>query len=309
MNAINRLGSASGWVRVDGKPWVNTQADLANGNQLYPLRITEFGADVQDQQVFTGTLPNGTIWTSSSTCPNGSGGVIAANCVCADWTSTTLAACGSTGTQACSADTGSSAGTSSIFTSFGSVNCNSTARLYCLGVDRAAAVVVTPPNPRRTAFLSNNVWTPGGGIAAADSLCQSEAQAAGLTGTYLALIATTSAGAASRFSTSGAPWVRVDGVPITASATNMFSATFWDAPINLTANGTSYYGNNGTWGGSTSFANVGSNTLTCSNWAVGTASGTGGGGRAGHTYTPYAFALDTSNPCNATYIRVFCLQQ
>lgn len=35
-NAISKLGGANGWVRTDGRPSANTQADLAAGRIFYP---------------------------------------------------------------------------------------------------------------------------------------------------------------------------------------------------------------------------------------------------------------------------------
>lgn len=44
-NAKDRLGSARGWVRKDGKPFADTVADIVSGKIFHPLRIDENGAD------------------------------------------------------------------------------------------------------------------------------------------------------------------------------------------------------------------------------------------------------------------------
>jgi hypothetical protein len=92
------------------------------------------------------------------------------------------------------------------------------------------------------------MWTPGGGLASADLQCQNEAKAAGLAGTFLALLATDSASAASRLDTTGAPWVRVDGVPVVASALDLVKQNLL-APINLNALGAPVTVNDATWCG------------------------------------------------------------
>lgn len=55
----------------------------------------------------------------------------------------------------------------------------------------------------RLAFVTDDVFQPGGGIAAADALCQREASAAGLPGTYCAELATSTGPAEARFDLSG----------------------------------------------------------------------------------------------------------
>jgi hypothetical protein len=94
--------------------------------------------------------------------------------------------------------------------------------LYCLGVDRQAKVLPDSV-PGRTAFVSRGLFTPGAGIAPADALCQSEAAAAGLTGSFLAELATSSAPPESRFDLAGPPWVRLDGVLLAQTARAYFA--------------------------------------------------------------------------------------
>jgi hypothetical protein len=74
------------------------------------------------------------------------------------------------------------------------------------------------PEAGRLAFVPEAPGLPGGGLAAADALCQAEANAESLLGTFKALLGTEQATAASRFNLNGAPWVRVDGVPWVSSA-------------------------------------------------------------------------------------------
>ena len=109
---------------------------------------------------------------------------------------------------------------------------------YCFGTDFTTPVS-SPAPVGRIAFVTASKWLPGGGIAAADAVCTDEATAAGLSGTFKAALATSTASALARFSSTGARWVRVDGVPITATTAALFDPNleFLDAPVNVTAAG------------------------------------------------------------------------
>src|SRR5262249_56719028 len=142
---------------------------------LFPIRITETGTDALESVVHTATTSDGTRHPNGTTCN--------------DYTVA----------DSQSIEQGLSSGVASLFTTFGSSTCSSPGRLYCFGINNLASVTVTPPPAFRRAFMTKNPFTPGGGIAAADSLCAMEASNAGLPGTYKALLATTTASAASRF--------------------------------------------------------------------------------------------------------------
>src|SRR5262249_34719103 len=96
------------------------------------------------------------------------------------------------------------------------IACGSALPLHCLQVDYNVNLTYTKATGR-TAFVGVQrfINAPNGsGVAGLDQFCADKANAAGLPGTYRALVATTTASAAARFSTSGPPWVRTDGVPI-----------------------------------------------------------------------------------------------
>ena len=282
-SAISRLGSARGWVRPDGKPVVDTTADLATGKMFYPIRVTELGTDALDAGVQTATAGDGTLASNSSSC--------------GDWTV---------------ADSqplwfGSASGMALIFTQNGLGSCRFTARLYCFGIDNQMAVTVTPAPSFRRAFSTSAVFAPGGGIAAADALCASEASSARLPGTYKALLATTAASAASRFNITLAPWGRVDGILLAPTPAALFSSGFWDSALTVHADGT-LEPNGFFWGGATSLTATGTTALTCGNWA--STSGTGGAGNAGQTSVSGAFTTFTSVPCDGSVtVKLACLQQ
>jgi hypothetical protein len=279
-DALLRIDRAGGWTRVDGLPVANTAEDFANGRFMYPLRITESGVDVGDSVAMTAT--NAGLYDGSGACN--------------DFTAT-----------AGSVFAGTPAAQSSMFSTFSTTACSSPSRLYCLGIDRAGSVSIVPPPTRRLAFTTVGAWTPGSGRASADALCQSEAGGAGLSGTYLAVLASTTSSAAARFNTSGAAWARVDGARLTASASTTFSASYWDTSPGLSADGSLHFGNLQVWGGAANLASVGTAGSTCNDWTSTT--GFGGGGRAGYSWLHGLFAYDAAIACSSIYSRLVCMQQ
>ena len=275
-NAVDRLGTSRGWVRPDGKPFADTVVDLTAGKILYPLRINEFGVDVTaDAGVFTGTQANGTF--------NGQ--------TCADWTSN------SAGGPVASGLTGAGAPSWTIAASF---PCNSSQRLYCLGRGRISILSVVAQTGR-LAFATTANYVVGGGIAAADALCQSEATAAGKAGTFRALLATSTASAVSRFNTNGPTWVRADGVPLANAAPDIAAPTLV-APLNVSASGA--YLAAVAWTGAAGFSSVGTATSTCNNWTS-TASSSAS---AAYMDRSGPGSLFTVLPCSSPG-RLFCLQE
>ena len=175
----------------------------------------------------------------------------------------------------------------------------SSARLQCFGTDLTKTVTVTPVPGRKT-FLSTGNFTPSTGIAAADTLCANEAADAGFAGTYTAFLQTTGAQAASRFNTTGLPWVRTDGVPIVAQASDITTFKLV-APIERRANGSLGQGSvwtGGNGGGLTS-------NSTCTDWTSSLPTGqTTNAAEADGAW----FGNNFSASCS-TARPVFCLQQ
>lgn len=210
VNAIDRLGSARGWIRADGEPFVDLSTDL-----LAPKILTTPSVDANgDDQalsanpfVATGTRGDGT----------------------AD-----IKTCGDLSDPQDTIMQGDLNVAASLFTGYvATATCAGGARLYCFGIDRAAPLVVRQIAARR-AFLSEP-WTPGLGLAGADAHCQGEADAAGIGGSYFALLATSAASAASR-APAGLPWARIDGVPIVRAASDLSTGTFLH-PLHVDVNG------------------------------------------------------------------------
>ena len=288
VDAKGRLGSARGWVRKDGKPFADTVADIVSGKIFYPLRIDENGVDTGAYgTVWTGTDGDGTvyhyppdpIWT------------------CSDWSS-------SSGTQV--AEIGKSSAVAELFTASASISCSTPQRIYCFGTQNNAPVAVTP-TVGRIAFVTTQTWIASGGLTGADNLCATEADTAGLSGTYKALLATNGASAASRFNTSGPPWVRPDGVAIAPTAGELFSATLLDSAVNQSADGSQYFGNVGAWTGAENPSTAGAWATTCENWTD-SSEPNGYGGKAGFT-DEWGFFMASSSRCSADWMHLYCLQE
>jgi hypothetical protein len=290
VNAIDRLGTARGWVRVDGKPFADTKADIVAGKTFHPLRVDEKGN--YDNQawgsgVWTGTRYDGTVH------PVGT---------CSDWISSS---------GSVFAEIGHDDGVVGIFTSFGSGTCERTYPLYCFGVNNNVPVTVTPVTGR-IAFLTRAAWIPSNGLAAADALCQAEAIAAGVgnTLTFKALLADVGHSAASRFNSSSGslPWVRPDGVAVTPTAAALFSADFLDTAIAQSADGLQYFGGYDVWTGASDPTAAGTTETTCNNWASSSDTSYAMTGMSGSTYKGYFFT-NSSNQCSVTWRRLYCLQE
>jgi len=250
-NAIDRLASSRGWVRADGVPFVDLPGDITAGKILSPLVVLANGTVIptsQSRSVATGTKPSGStgINCMDLTASTGLFDHGTASTVTADWT----------------------------WYSYSWGMCDAATRLYCLGTGSTTPLAI-PDVAARVAFLSTP-WQPGTGLAGADAVCQADAAAAQLANasSYRALLATTSASAASRF-TDGLPWKRVDGMLVADTALDLFAGNY-RTPLSVFADGTysTATGSGATvWLGAPKPDAVG--TLTCQDWSVSNNGNTG----------------------------------
>ncbi len=271
--AHDRLAGSRGWVRVDGKPVLDQIDDIANGKMFFPVELDETGAMVQDV-VATGTLNDGSIGAN-----------------CKDYTD-----------PADVLSFGLSSTTTGNWIGSGNTDCVTAMRIYCFGVGRADPLIVQPASGR-VAFVSvENVMLDATGLHSADAVCQNEAQVAGLSGAFAALLPTAAAPAISRFSLAGPTWVRVDGIPIAATTLD-FAAGTLVAPINVTAVG-GYSGYTPVMTGGSTPTSVQPDTLaSCANWTDPT--GTSSVGLANDS-GPGAFMASTGGTCKGP---VYCVEQ
>jgi hypothetical protein len=277
IDARTRLAGARGWIRTDGKPFVDTVEDLVTTSRIYyPLDHDENGVLVSAENVVTGTDDAGNM------LPN-----------CADYTD-----------QAQTIYFGSVEGTAHAWTHESSVSCTMTSRIYCFGIDRDVTLTV-PTSTGRIAFLTTGSFIPDpGGLATADNLCATEAAAAGITDrTFRALLATTTASAISRVSLSGPTWVRTDGIPIADTPTDLFNGNML-APLNVTAGKT--YRITQAFAGATNVASTSGAVQNCSNWT--TSTGNGNVGLPSYI-SGYFFYDNLQQPACATGRGIYCLEQ
>jgi hypothetical protein len=251
INAATHVGaSTTGWIRSDGKPFATSMANLLAGKIYYPLKQTLLGVAATGA-IATGTSPDGSV------SPDGN---------CSDWTS-------ATGSFAFGLATSTTKSWTDQTNFLATDPCGSvTLSIYCFENDSGMAAVAAPvaPSGARHAFLSATLWTPGGGVAAADAICQSDATAAGLSGpaNYRALLSTTvPATDSTRISLSGQPWYRLDGAQLVTAAADLADSAAGKqlTSLNFTSSGT-YQPELWVWTGSGVAPSSTAMTMNCTNW-------------------------------------------
>jgi hypothetical protein len=226
-------------------------------------------------------------------------GQVTLDATCSDWTTTSSSA----GLIAMGDPTGGFQGWEFAFFD----SCAASFRLYCLEKDFQNPVRIVPV-AGRTAFASGSPWSPSGGIAAADAVCQNDAQNNGLPGTYRAFLATSTASAISRFDVSGAPWVRVDGIPIANVASDLGRRNGrFVAALQVTASG-SILGNNDGWTGSADPSARGTLGTTCNDWQSSASTANGTSGTMQYSSFSKALGSGPQASCATTYTHLYCLQ-
>jgi hypothetical protein len=281
VDARDRLGSARGWVRTDNLPFADTREDLLGARIFYPPALDERGRIVKGwPPVATGTTRGGTYDP-----------VVGA---CGDWTS----AAGDTWY-------GERLASSKGFTEYSLNMCGEAMHLYCMGIDLQVAVTPVARSGRR-AFLASR-WTPTTGLAGADAHCQALAVGAGLPGTFKALLAGSTASAASRFNLQRATWVRTDGIALAETAVNFMSGKRLSG-LAVAADGSPVATDHFVWTGANASGSFepdrAPSSLSCGDWADGAASGgTGVAGDSGVSMFDASYVLT----CEGSY-RIYCLE-
>jgi hypothetical protein len=286
VSAKSRMGNASGWARPDGKPVLSLLSDLESDKVLYPPCLDESGNNLGDA------------WTRTGTDRNGAKRVDSQYVTCGDYTSAIDDASKYVMAGFASSD-------SSGFTASNVIGCSMPTHILCFGNNRAAFVAPDPTTPGRRAFSTNADWTPGGGLASADALCQKEAGDAGLTGTFKALLAPTGATAASRFTGSEA-WHRMDGLPLAATADAFLTGSTFDVAPNMTAKG-DYLQRVTIWAGAASTSTAGADAGNCNNWLSSTSTAQPSMGECDSTTARRFFGMGTPMRCGNP-ARLVCLQ-
>ena len=278
----SKLGNKRGWVRTDGLPFGDDlNSIVTNQVVFYPPALDENGARV-----------------ASDYASVGSG--------CVDWTSYSINDYRAAGVPA--------SGGYGWYQAYG-WPCSYTSRLYCASTDYVATVTLPPPTAGRKMFVSDGLFTPGTGfsLTSADTLCQNEATLAGFGGVFKAFLAsnTPASTAISRFSLTGATWVRPDGIPLVSSPADLAS----DNPLLLSPPQVSatlqYIGNSPVWTGAASAQTAATAVSSCTpgggnSWSSAAVTG----GMSGQPYFADAhyFNDNSPGPCTDAY-RLYCFQQ
>ena len=296
INAAAHVGaSTTGWIRVDGLPFATSIADLTAGKVLHPPRLTEIGTDRSE---FSAVL----------SAANGDGSYMGFNC--SDWTSANVGSL-AVGTATATKETWSAG-----FTVDGDP-CSNYYPVYCFENDGGMNGVTVPAIPAggRRAFLSKTTWTPGGGVAAADAVCQGDAAAAGLSNTssFRALLTTSVAATdPTRFNLNGQPWYRLDGVQLVATAADLGVPAGGNmlTTLNVDAAG-NYAGQIEVWTGSGQSPGSLTSTVNCGDWTSGSPSMMGWYVLA-NNLQPYQsqqlfWASQDDEGCNVA-LSVYCLE-
>ncbi len=288
INANARLGTARGWVRGDGRPFADSIAMPDFPGQIYyPVVADELGTSGETWDVLTGAALDGSIAPLYS---------------CSNWTVTDSSQSARTGARG----TGSFA-----WSSYYQVACDQPMRVHCFGVDYVAKVTVpAAPAARKFVFVSNGGFVPSAaGLMGADNTCNVAAMNYGLPGTYKAMLATSTTTIASRFSTTGVPVVRPDGVWVSNTDTEFLSATpVLLAPIMAHANPNSYI-RSGIWTGTNSPTALSpGDGYCCNNWTTNTASSAGINGANEFTGNANRWLSEGQPACTSGAMRLYCLQ-
>jgi hypothetical protein len=253
------IDGARGWVDTTGVPIADLPSAWLGGGLFHPLERDEHGA----------LVPYTFVWIGGG------------NSSCGDWTMV--------GSNGISGDT------RSLPDPFTYASCNAVSALACVQIDAVVPVVPTPVAGRKM-FVTVNGFMPGGGLSAANALCDLEANGAGLPGTYAAVLATAGGDQFSQLS-DGLPWTRVDGVAITPTAADFLAASGdLSSFVAMSAAGV---------GNSNSTIWIGSTTDNCSDWTA-----TAGSGEVGDATSVMLGALygDVATSC-AQERALLCAEQ
>jgi hypothetical protein len=145
--ALDRLGTtARGWVRLDGKPVVDTVEDLLAGKLIHTIRIDDTGVTHEDELVGTGTLADG------SAAPDN----------CSNWSSES---------SGFDFSYGENDGGPTYWTETSTRACNIGIEFYCFGTTFSEPITLVPEDGKLI-YLSEP-YTPNAGMTPDDACAAS----------------------------------------------------------------------------------------------------------------------------------------
>jgi hypothetical protein len=140
------------------------------------------------------------------------------------------------------------------------------------------------------------------GAAAADYICNYEAQRAGLVGDFVAWISANGDSAKSRLGATAGPWIRLDGHPLSQTLDDLLAGRIL-LPLSLTAGGQAVVDKFDVWTGTA--ANGDALSDRCGDWGLTTVSVSGGAGNAAATVEWWTAAAPIGCDSEA---RLYCFQ-
>ena len=167
----------------------------------------------------------------------------------------------------------------------------------CDGVHDGSAGTTAAAN---VAFVTSTLQSPmsfGSDLTGADAVCNTRAQAAGLTGTFVAFLSTSTVNARDRLAGSRG-WARIDGVPLLDQADDAMRGHLL-SPLAIDELG-NYAGADFVATGSTGTADV-LGGWTCNDYTDGSAMVEGGVGN----FTSGLWLMDNNQSC-ASMARIYC---
>jgi hypothetical protein len=322
------IGGTAGFLGTAGFAGTAGASGICNDGDTECVSTTDVG------------LCRGGQWTDAFTCPVGCVDGVCAECTpgttqCDSMTTEQI--CGSNGiwsaSMACAgACTNGTCAT--VTCTEGATTCaSSQVQQTCINGAWASPVTcgyvcsvdACSENPKQV-FVTSQVFSGGslGGISGADTICQSLAQAAGLTGPglmtkYIAWLSDSTDSPANRFPKNAGPYRLVDGTDIANSWTELSQEGIVTSGISMTelrtmpGSGTSACGPTAVWTDTKSDGALNDVLYSCDDWSnpmgTGAALGLAGlGGDVGWTDACMLTSAMTPAPC-AQLAALYCFEQ
>lgn len=293
---------AGPWLRTDGFPFGEAIDELMSGAVYAPVRYDEFGSKLPDySNYYTATSTNGSLHQNSHT-------------KCDNWTNSDPV-----DSEDANAHWvwGSNINmTSNTWTLFNNLRCaDNSIRLFCMQTGEGSALPelqfegkkVFVTSARGTAKLET--WPEANGkkgLEAGDEICRTSAEAAGLSGTFVAWLSDSSNSAIDRLTGNG-PWVRLDGVKVADDKDDLTDGELFSS-IALTEKG-EYRAISSIWTGTNNDGtSVDDTNRTCSDWTYETQSDTIKGAHGMATESKYSWSNYYDMNCSYTNAYLYCFE-
>lgn len=289
-NVTDRWTSNGGLERLDGRPFARSRTELLAHEIRHPLHLDEFGRRISglDDSVWTGVTAEAKVGGN-----------------CDDWSRIDVDGGVSDLVERGSAN----GGPINWLQREGGYTCATLARVMCFQ-NKTNAVALSGnavPATGKRMFRTGAVMMPAGTMAA-DTVCQTRATAAALTGVYRALIASTTQNAASVL-TDAQLYYRPDGSLIGSGAQMKSTPPSLVSGIwhnSAGALGDSMMNEAGmVWTGAANVNALGTATSTCADWSSVTADSTAG---ASFLTTSAFFTGFGAQPCSGQR-SLYCVEQ